>query len=117
MSRPLVRTGTALTLPLVLLMVTLLEDIVTYKVRQHVQDVHLRTAIIVALVGAAFAIAATWLSPLIKRLLTRIRTSSRRGGGLFGVCLFYAAAYAGIYFAYLLVERKGPGALLPQAWR
>jgi len=117
MSRPLVRTGTALTLPLVLLLVSLLEDIAAYKVRQHIHDVHLRTAIIVLLYGAAFAVAATWLSPLIKRLLTNMRHSSRQGGGTLGLWLFYSAAYAGIYYAYLIVEKRGPAGLLPPSWR
>jgi hypothetical protein len=118
MAKSLPRTGTALTLPLVLLIVSLLQDITTYKVRQHVHDVRLRTAIVVALYGVAFAIAANWVSPLIKRLIVNIRQSSKRGGGLLGVWLFYAAAYTLIYYAYLAVERAGgPAGVLPAAWR
>jgi hypothetical protein len=117
MAKPLVRTGTALTLPLVLLSVSLLEDIATYKVRQHVHDIRIRTAIMVVLYGAAFAAAATWLSPAIKRLLVAVRQSSRRGGGAFGQWVFYAAAYGALYWAYLIVERRGAGGLLPQSWR
>jgi hypothetical protein len=118
MAKSLPSTGTALTLPLVLLIVSLLQDITTYKVRQHVHDVRLRTAILVVLYGVAFAIAANWLSPFIKRLIVKIRQSSKRGGGALGVWLFFGAAYALIYYAYLVVEKSGgPGSLLPAAWR
>ena len=117
MSRPLARTGTALTLPLVLLTVGLLQDVTTFKVREHVRDVYLRTAIILVLYGVAFAIAATWVSPLIKRLLVHIRQSSRRGGGVIGLWLFFGLAYGAIYFAYLIVEKHGAGGLLPASMR
>jgi hypothetical protein len=111
------RPGAVLTVPLVLLSVGLLEAVATYKVRQHLRDVHVRVAIMLALNGVAFAIAATWVTPAIRRLLVSIRQSSRRGGGLFGLWLFYAAAYGGLYWAYLVMERHGAGHLLPAAWR
>ncbi len=106
-----------LTLPLVLLSVGLLENIVSYKVRQHVRDVHWRTALMLVLYGAAFAAAATWVSPAIKRLLASVRHSSHRGAGAFGVWLFYAVAYGGVYWAYLVLDRRGPAGLLPPSWR
>ena len=111
------RTGAVLTLPLVLLTVGLLQDITSYKVRQHVHDVHWRTAVMLVLYGAAFAVAAEWVSPAIKRLLSSIRHSSHRGGGLAGTWLFFAVAYGLLYWAYLVEERHGAGALLPPSWR
>jgi hypothetical protein len=110
-------TGVVLTLPLVLMTVVLLEDLVTYKVRQHVRDIHLRVAVIVALNGVLFAAAATWLVPFLKAVLTRVRQSSRRGLGAFGLWAFYAAAYGLLYWAYLIAERRGSAALLPAALR
>jgi hypothetical protein len=106
-----------LTLPLVLLTVGLLEDLVSFKARQHVHDLYWRTALVLLLNGVAFAIAATWVTPAVKRLLVTIRQSSRRGAGLFGMCAFYSLAYGALFLAYLVVERHGAGALLPRAWR
>jgi hypothetical protein len=111
------RTGAVLTLPLVLLTVGLLQDITSYKVRQHVHDVHWRTLVMLVLYGVAFGVAAEWVSPAIKRLLSGIRHSSRKGGGLFGTWLFFAVAYGLVYWAYLVEERHGAGALLPPSWR
>jgi len=52
------RSRTALIVPLVLLVVAVLEDIVTYKVRQHVRDLYLRAGIIPGLTGVGFVLAA-----------------------------------------------------------
>jgi hypothetical protein len=111
------RTGAVLTLPLVLLTVGLLQDVTSYKVRQHVHDVHWRTAVMLVLYGVAFGVAAAWVSPAIKRLLSSIRQSSHRGGGLVGTWLFFVVAYGLVYWAYLIEERHGAGALLPPSWR
>jgi hypothetical protein len=117
MAKTIPRTGTILTLPLVLLTVGLLEDVASYKVRQHVPDLHWRVAITLVLYGAAFAIAADWVAPAVKRVLVSARQSSKRGGGLLGVWAFFVLAYGLLYWAYLVVERHGPGGLLPAAWR
>jgi hypothetical protein len=34
-----------------------------------------------------------------------------------GLLLFYAVAYGGLYYAYLLYDLHGPPSLLPRAWR
>ena len=117
MGRTRVISATALTLPLVLCTVSLLEDLATYKVRQHVHGLHLRVAVILALNGVAFAAAATWLSPFIKGLLTKMRAGTRKGAGTFGLWLFFACAYGAMYFAYMVVERRGSGGLLPASMR
>jgi hypothetical protein len=111
------RIGTTLTLPLVLLSVSLFENVVTYKLRQHVPDVYGRTALSLVLYGSAFAVAGEWVSPEIKKLLVSAHKTSRVRAGSVGTWLFFGAAYALVYWAYLVVERKGPGALLPAAWR
>jgi hypothetical protein len=107
----------AFIVPLVLLTVALLEDIATYKVRQLVRSVEARTAIIVLLNGIMFTLAAEWASPWIKGMLTRARTTSRRHAGFVGPWVFYAAAYGAIYYAYLVAEVRGPGALLARSLR
>jgi hypothetical protein len=104
---------TFLILPAVLLTVSLVEDVLAYKVRQHVPDRYLRTAIFVALYGAGFAVAAQWVTPLLQRAFTTARHSSRREGGALGLWIFYGAAYGALYYAYLIVDSKGPAGLLP----
>jgi hypothetical protein len=111
------RGRTALIVPLVLLVVTLLEDIVTYKVRQHIHDIYWRAAIILALTGVGFAVAANWVAPWLKTLLTTARKHSKSGGGKLGIWLFYAAAYGALFYAYLVIERRGAGGLLPASLR
>ncbi|HTM19337.1 MAG TPA: hypothetical protein VL172_02480 [Kofleriaceae bacterium] len=111
------RSRAAPILPLVLMTVALLEDVATYKVRQHVADVRVRAAVILALNGVAFGIAGGWIGPWLQRTLARVRRTGRDTAGALGLWLFYAAAYGGLYWAYLAVERHGPGALLPAHWR
>jgi hypothetical protein len=114
---PFNRRRVALILPAVLLLVNLVETIASYKVRQHVRDVHLRAATALLLYGVAFVIAAEWVSPWLKQTLTKTRRDSIRHAGTVGLVVFYAAAYGGLYYAYLLCELHGPASLLPRAWR
>ena len=111
------RKRDALLLPGVLLTVALLEEIVTYKVRQRVHDVHVRTAIIVAFNGIAFTVAAELVGPWIAQFLSVARRDSERRGGPFGLLLFYGLAYGALYYAYLVDQMHGPGWLLPMALR
>ena len=104
-------------MPLVLLVVVILEDVVVYKVRQHVRDIEVRSAIIMLLQGVGFAIAALWVAPWIKNLLVSTRRGTRSIGGKVGIWVFYALAYGALYFVFLAIERHGPGALLPAALR
>jgi hypothetical protein len=111
------RSRTALIIPLVLLVVALFEDVVTYKVRQHVRDPQTRAAIILVLTGVLFAFAAEYLGPWIKQLLSTVRKGSRWGLGALGIWVFYVAAYGAVYYAYLVVEQHGAGGLLPPSLR
>jgi hypothetical protein len=111
------RKRDALILPAVLLTVWLLEDIATYKLRQAVHDVYLRTLIIVISNGVAFAVAAEWVTPWFVRFLTQARRDSQRRGGTLGLVIFYGVAYGALYFAFLVDQRHGPGWLLPLALR
>src|SRR5689334_12680100 len=89
----LLRSRTILLLPLVLASVSLFEEVATYKVRQYVHDMPTRAFLVLALNGALFAVAADWIGPGLKRLLTSARTTSRRGGGAVGLWIFYSIAY------------------------
>ena len=114
MASTLFGTRTALILPLVLMTVALLEEIATFRVRLFVRDLHLRAAIVMALNGVAFAIAANWISPWLKRMLSSARTHSRRRGTIV-LWIFYLLAYGALYYAYFIAESRGPGGLLPAA--
>jgi hypothetical protein len=111
------RKRDALILPAVLLTVYLLEDIATYKVRQVVHNVYLRTLIVVISIGVAFAVAAEWVTPWLVRFLTQARRDSRHHGGTLGLVVFYGVAYGALYYAFLVDQRYGPGWLLPLALR
>ena len=113
------RSRTALIVPLVLLVVSLLEDIAMYKVRQHIHDIHTRVAIILVLTGVGFAIAAGYVAPWLQNLFSTARKKGGKwSGGKIGIWLFYVGAYGLLYFAYLVVERGGgAGALLPASLR
>jgi hypothetical protein len=114
---PLPRKRTILVLPAVLLAINLIEYIATYKARQHVRDVHLRVTLTLVLVGVAFAVGADWITPWLQRVLTKTRRDSHRHAGTMGLFLFYVTVYGALYYAYYVVERHGPAALLPRALR
>jgi hypothetical protein len=111
------RSRTALIMPLVLLVVALLEDVATYKIRQHVRGVHWRAGILLLLTGVGFAFAGGYVAPWLKVLFTTVRKHSRSGGGKPGIWLFYALAYGALFYAYVVIERSGIGGLLPASWR
>jgi len=100
-------------LPLVILVVALFEDIVSYKVRQLIHNIYLRAAVILVLNAIAFGFAAGWLIPRIQSLLTTARTTSNRAAGTVGLLGFYVLAYGTLYVAYVITERSGAGGLLP----
>jgi hypothetical protein len=111
------RKRDALILPGVLLTVALLEEIVTYKVRQRVHDVYIRTLIIVAFNGVAFTVAAEMVGPWIGQFLATARRDSQKRAGTLGLVLFYSLAYGALYYAYFVDQVHGPGWLLPMALR
>jgi hypothetical protein len=104
---------TILVLPAVLLTVNLLEIAASYKVRHYVHDAPTRVVITLVLVGFAFAAGADWISPWLGRVLTETRKGSHRHAGAVGLVLFYVAVYGALFWAYYLVEKRGPAGLLP----
>ena len=109
------RSRTVWIVPLVLLVVVVFEEIMTYKVRQHVRDVYARAAIILVLNAFAFGLAAGWLSPRLRDHLKNLRQRSDRMAGAIGLWVFYGLAYGALFYAFLVMERHGPAGLLP-AW-
>ena len=110
------RSQTMWIMPLVLAVVGLLEDLVTYKVRQRVHDVRVRAAIVLVLVGVGFGVAAGVVTPRLAKLLAKLRRESSQAGAGF-TWLLYALCYGLVFYAYLVVERYGSGALLPPSLR
>lgn len=117
MSGAVFKKRTMLVLPAVLLTVSLLEDLVSHVAREHVKNVTFRVLVTLALKGAAFAVAAHYVSPWIEHGLVTTRRGSFRHAGTMGLLLFYAVAYGLLYWAYLVLETKGAGALLPRSLR
>lgn len=103
--------------PIVLLVFVLLQEIATYKVRQHVREIHLRVALIVLLNAFGFGFAAGWLTPRLRELLKRMRSHSHRWAGRIGLTVFYALSYGALYYAFLILERHGAAGLLPASLR
>jgi Na+/melibiose symporter-like transporter len=99
--------------PLLLLTVVLLEQIAVYYVHEHVDQPHLRTAIIMALYGIGFTLAADQVVPWLKRTLNKVRKGSKKGAGILGLVLFYGLAYGVLFVAYHEMQTRGVGSLLP----
>jgi hypothetical protein len=106
-----------LILPLIVLAVVLLEEVAEYQLRKHVQEVHLRTLVMMALYAVGFTVAFDSLGPLLKRLLLRLRKGSRKQAGIWGIWLFFALSYALMFYGYLTLELHGPTGLIPNSWR
>jgi hypothetical protein len=111
------RSRTVWIVPLVLLVVALLEDILTYKARQHVPNVYARAAVILVLNAFAFGFAGGWLAPRLVSLFKTVRTGTSRTAGTIGLWTFYVLAYGALYYAFLVVERSGTAGLLPASLR
>jgi hypothetical protein len=114
---PGARIQKALVLPLVLLLVVLLESIASYEVARHVTTRPLRVAILMLLYGVGFAVAGEWVTPWLKRVVVASRRTSHRQGGSAGAWVFFAAAYALLFYAFYLLDARGASALLPAPLR
>jgi hypothetical protein len=107
------RSRTVWIVPLVLVLVALLEEVMTYKVRQHVRDIRVRAAVILLLNAFAFGVAGGWLAPRMRDVLKGARKRTNKLGGAAGLLMFYALGYGAAYWAFLVLERSGPAGLLP----
>ena len=106
-----------LILPLVILLVVLLEQIAEREVRRQIENLYLRTAVIMALYAVGFSFAFQQLSPWLKKLLIALRARSRKQGGAVGIWIFFALAYSLLFYGYFKLETEGAASLLPAAWR
>ena len=117
MAKSLLRSH-ALLLPLVLLVMVLLEELATVEVRYRIQSLPVRVAVLMALYGVGFSIAAGWIVPWLKGTLVRARRGARPLLGHWG---FYLAAYGVLFGAYYYWESHGgvarPSKLVADLWR
>lgn len=111
------RSRTVWIVPIVLLVFVLLQEIVTYKVRQHVREIHVRVALILVLNAFGFGFAAGWLTPKLRDLLKTVRTRSNRSAGTIGLAAFYVLSYGALFYAFLVLETRGAAGLLPASLR
>lgn len=111
------RSRTVWIVPIVLLVFVLLQEVVTYKVRQYFPDIHVRVAVILALNAFGFGFAAGWLTPRLRDFLKGARTRSNRLAGKIGLATFYALAYGALYYGFLVLEQRGAGGLIPASFR
>lgn len=100
-----------LILPLVILLIVLLEELAEYQMRRHIADPYVRTATTMLLYGIGFSLVAANLGPGLKKILVRVRSGHRKRAGRLGVWLFFALAYGLLFYAYFLLETKGPATL------
>jgi len=117
MASPLFGKRAMFVLPAVLLLVSLLEDLGSAYAQVHLRNVELRVAVLLLLKGVAFAIAGELVTPWVKRALLTTRRGSARHAGTMGLLLFYVTAYGGLYYLYLVAERRGVASLLPRILR
>lgn len=111
------RSRTVWIVPIILLAFVLVQEIVTYKIRQRVHEIHLRVAIIVVLNAFGFGFVAGWLTPKLRELLKSARTRTNRLGGRIGLAIFYALSYGALFYAFLILEKHGAAGLLPASLR
>lgn len=113
MRRSSPRVRTALILPLVLLTVSLLEEIGWAYLRSEIRSVFLRVLVRIVLVGSAFSIAAEYVEPALRGVFTGAHAMSRRGiGARVGPWSFFAIAYGMLFVAYYVLETRGTRAFL-----
>jgi len=114
MARSTSRASSALLLPLVLLTVSLVEEISWAYLRAEIRSIGVRVVLRLVLVGGAFSFAAEFVAPWIRGFFTTARSATKRGlGGTAGPWPFYAVAYAALFVAYYVVETRGVRVFLP----
>jgi len=112
----LLRSRTAFIVPLVLCVVAILQDVMLYKMRQHVRNVYERAAFVLLLNGVLFGIAAAFIAPRMQKFLMTLGKESKRAGTI-GLWIFYVGAYGLLLYIYIVIEKYSIAALLPKSLR
>lgn len=96
-------------LPICLLLFNVIEEFVVYFLPKFVKNLYTRTALLIILFAIGFTLIGDFLVPWISGLFEHGHRKSQRQGGMTGVVVFYATAFAAVYFVYYVIYCKPGG--------
>jgi hypothetical protein len=102
-------------LPCCLLLLNLCIELVSYKAKM-IDDVLLRTAVIIAMVLFGASLVSFVVAPAIGALIGTMHRTSRRQWGGVGEALFLVALGVVVFWLYYRIYVLGPESVLPAAW-
>ena len=111
------RIGKFAVVPVCLLLLNALEEVVVYKLGETIENPHIRTAALLLMFTAGFALIAALLVPWTSTLVKDLHSSSQKKGGATGILVFYLLLGGVFYAIYYVIYIRGPQFLLPRAWR
>lgn len=100
-----------------MLILTVMNEVIVYKLKCWVGGPYLRTATLMAMHVFGFALIGAVLLPFSKAIVQRWQSASEQHGGFLGVILFYALVFGALFFAYHTIITRGAQHLLPRVWR
>lgn len=103
-------------LPCLLLLLNLVNNVVSYKAGT-IDDVFLRTAVVIVLVLFGGTVVAFLLSPALEKLVQALHRATKSGAGGLGEVLFLIALGALVFWLYYQMTANGIDSLLPAEWR
>lgn len=103
-------------LPSCLLLLNLANEIIAYKARL-IDDVHLRTLAIMALVLFGASLVAFGVAPGLVWSIQSLRRTSRTAAGSLGEIVFLCALGGLIFWLYYRNYVLGTAAIVPPPWR
>ncbi len=103
-------------LPCLLLLLNLVNNVVSYKAGM-IDDVFLRTAVVILLVLFGGTVVAFLLSPALEKLVQALHRATKSGAGGLGEVLFLIALGALVFWLYYQMTANGIESLLPAEWR
>lgn len=103
-------------LPCLLLLLNLVNNVVSYKAGT-IDDVFLRTAVVIVLVLFGGTVVAFLLSPALEKLVQALHRATKSGAGGLGEMLFLISLGALVFWLYYQMTANGIDSLLPAEWR
>lgn len=103
-------------LPCLLLLLNLVNNVVSYKAGT-IDDLFLRTAVVIVLVLFGGTVVAFLLSPALEKLVQALHRATKSGAGGLGEALFLIALGALVFWLYYQMTANGIDSLLPAEWR
>lgn len=103
-------------LPCLLLLLNLVNNVVSYKA-ERVDDLFLRTAVVILLVLFGGSVVAFLISPALERIVQTLQRTSKSGAGGLGETVFLLALGVLVFWLYYQMTAHGIASLLPADWR